>query len=379
MIISKLVDDSRMGRLEFKVDRKGKRSSELWCQIPPEHSGLLSDRLDGALVALLVPAMLAGEDLVAEGTGTDVLIERLNDPIQTLLRTNFPQLSRISVHASHLLPPAKGGKQVAAGFSGGIDSFTMIRDHYLNGWDSSERIDTLLFTNVGSHGSGGTELFHRRGNRVQSIARRLGLPLVMVDTNLDSFYQGISYERSHVLRNASVAHLLQGGVSRWWHASTYAWSQLSLKPDPYQARIEPLLLALLCIGNLSLMSTGSQYTRLDKYRIVASMEIAQDSLDVCVQTYGDRNCGRCPKCGPLLLAMELLGTPDVFAEVFDMAAYRSERDQIIGQVLTGTRPQDTELRALMRTTGHGLNFTILREATLNVGRKAWGKVSRRTR
>ena len=374
MIVTQQSQDSDTGRLEFQVEDAVRGGSRLWCQLPPEHRRLLGDRLDAALAALLMPAMMAGEDLLAEGPATDVLIERLNDPIQTLLRTNFPQLSRIRVQATDLLPPAEGGEFVAAGFSGGIDSFTMIRDHYFNATGASERINTLLFTNVGSHGSGGADLFHRRGARVQAIAEVLGLPLVLVDTNLDDFYKGISYESSHVLRNAAIALMLQGGLVHWWHASTYAWSQLSVKPDRYQARIEPLLLPLLSNRNLSLMTTGSQYTRLDKYEIVSAMDLALKNLDVCVQTHGDRNCGTCSKCGRLLLAMELLGKPQVFAEVFDMDAYRSERNRIIGRVLSGTRPQDAELRSLLRRQRHVPTPAMLKETTLDVGQRAWRKL-----
>lgn len=379
MIVTHQSQDSGTARLEFQVEDAVRGSSQLWCQLPPEHGRLLGDRLDGALVALLMPAMMAGEDVIAEGPVTDVLIERLNDPIQTLLRTNFPALSRINVQASDLLPPAEGGEYVAAGFSGGIDSFTMIRDHYLNATDASERIDTLLFTNVGSHGSGGADLFHRRGARVQAIAKRLGLPLVLVDTNLDDFYKGITYESSHVLRNAAIALMLQGGLVHWWHASTYAWPQLSVKPDRYQARIEPLLLPLLSNRNLLLMTTGSQYTRLDKYEIVSGMDLAVDSLDVCVQTQGNGNCGTCSKCGRLLLAMELIGRPHAFAEVFDMDAYRSERNRIIGRVLSGTRPQDAELRSLLRRQRHVPTPAMLKETTLDVGKKAWRKILSRAK
>ncbi|MEM9246786.1 MAG: hypothetical protein AAGA67_13760, partial [Cyanobacteria bacterium P01_F01_bin.153] len=57
---------------------------------PEQHGDLVSDRADGALAALLFPAMARGEDIHIEGTLSERLYYNLSGRCQALLRSLDP-------------------------------------------------------------------------------------------------------------------------------------------------------------------------------------------------------------------------------------------------------------------------------------------------
>ena len=297
-------DDGRVA-YEVNVDSGG-ADTKLWYSVASRFEHLVAATSDCALVAMLIPAMARGEDLRIAGTISERLYYNL-DTLQAVLVEVMPQLRRIRVHAADVDSGGARAEGVATGFSGGIDSFSVLMDHYYAEVPRTFKVTHLLSNNVGSHDRGGEALFRRRFERLLPLAERLGLPFVDVNSNLDEFYT-LNHQQTHTARNASVALLLGRGIGRFLYASTYRFRDTFIAPYHDSAASELVTLPLLSTERTECFSVGSEYSRVQKTLLVAELADATDFLDVCVMNPpGPRNCSVCPKCKRTLFTLELAG------------------------------------------------------------------------
>lgn len=217
MRISKPQIISGKNKRTFQVDVESAEGRQtLWYSLHDSFGDLFTDTSDAPLAALLIPAMSRGEDIHIDGTISGRLYYNNLKLFQSLLRHIIPSLHQVSIYPMNLkCEQEKSASGVATGFSGGIDSYCTLADHYYSDIPKRFKITHLLFNNVGSHGSGGEQLFRKRFERLMPVVERTGLPFVMINSNLDLFYSNkIGFQQTHTLRNASVALLLQGGIGR---------------------------------------------------------------------------------------------------------------------------------------------------------------------
>lgn len=332
----------------------------LWFSVDARFRDLVSDRADAALVALLVPAMAAGVDLIVDGRVSERLFFQLGGPLQKLLQLVVPSLSRVRIEASRLdqAPPSATG--VATGFSGGVDSFCVLADHYFGSVSPGYRVTHLLFNNVGSHGAGGEQTFDLRFRRLAPIAERMGLPLVRVNSNLDSYFE-LGFEQTHTCRNAAVAHLLQGGIGRFMYASAVPYQETFVGPSRSTAYSDPISLPMLSSEVVDLFSSGAELSRVEKTLRVAELEDSYDSLDVCVSgrfvmETGGTNCSKCRKCMRTLLTLEIAGALERYSEAFDMQVYREHREQFVETLLRSKDSLSREVVDFAREKGFPFGF-----------------------
>ncbi|NLN60196.1 MAG: hypothetical protein GX147_05735 [Deltaproteobacteria bacterium] len=302
----------------------------LWYSLDESFGDLVSNFCDAALAALLIPAMQQGEDIRIEGAVSEKLLHNLRRPYQRLLQRIIPTLRQVKIDAKEISTDQTiRRKGVAIGFSGGIDSYCALADHYDSTVTDGFKITHLLFNNVGSHGKGGERLFRERHARLVPVAESLGLPFIMINSNLDEFYQGnIGYERTHTPRNASVALLLQGGIGRYMYASAYNYRHVFVGPASSTAYSDTIALPLLSTETLDAFSVGSEYTRVEKTLRVSEVPESYRSLDVCVNrhnTSGYINCSTCRKCLRTLATLDIAGSIEPYSGVFDLEAYRRRR------------------------------------------------------
>lgn len=335
--------------------------TELWYEVSEPGSDLVDDSADAALVGLLLPAMLAGEDVHVDGEVSSEILDSARGPAQAVLALLQPLASRIEVTAPattlQRTPVADG---VATGFSGGVDSYCVLADHFYGKVSPGLRISHLLFNNVGSHGVGGERLFRRRFDRLREAAAAISLPFVAVNSNLAEFYRGIPFEQSHTVRNASVGHLLSAGIGRLIYASAYGYSDIAIKRGRGMGCADPILLPLLSTRRLALIASGSEHTRVAKTQRVAEIPESYASLDVCGsgRHVGPKiNCSRCWKCARTMLTLEIAGVLDRYSDVFDLNAYRSIRTRHCARVLRSQDPLLVEIASFAR--GEGFDFPII--------------------
>lgn len=342
---------------------------ELWFRTPSGNAAdLCHDDQSWAALALLWPAMVAGEDLTIEGMMPGSLLHALNTDVQALLRVFVPQLNRITVRAAEA-PPAPGRIGVAAtAYSGGVDSFYTLA---LYGGDSAPkdlRITALTNFNVGrpSQTEAALRLFRAAADRTTEIAARKGLRPIVVDSNLDLVYEAlrprgeIRYLKTHTLRHAAAAAAASGLVSVYHYASTYPYQSLRLKGSYYGGNLDPILLPLLSSPRLSFRSAGAGVSRIEKFGIISEQEDPRRYLDVCMADKEERarlsvpNCSKCSKCCRAMLTLECYGRLDDFNQVFDVADYRAHRMarlQKLARAAVHGDPSAQDIRAFARQRG----------------------------
>ena len=325
-----------------------KGNATLWYSLHESFSDLVSNSCDAPLVALLIPAMATGEDIHIDGKISERLFYNLTRPYQRLLRQYIPTLHLVRINADNVSSDQTNrAAGVATGFSGGIDSYCVVADHYFSKVLDGFRITHLLFNNVGSHGRGGEKLFRERYYRLLPVTEQLGLPFIMTNSNLPYFYdQGLNHQKTHTLRNASVALLLQGGIGRYMYASAYNYKDILIRPYHDLTRCDAISVPLLSTEMLDSFSTGSEYTRVEKTLRVAEVMPSYSSLDVCANpnnTTGYTNCSTCSKCLRTLATLEIAGLIDHYSGVFDLNAYRSRRDVYFAKLLGSHTPLQKEI------------------------------------
>lgn len=330
----------------------------LWYRLDKKYGSFVSKRSDAALVALLIPAMQSGEDIYINGTVSERLYYTCSRAYQHVLRAMMPeQLCLVKVRAAAVQPAPDQASGVATGFSAGIDSFCVLADHYYaSGVPDGFSISHLLYNNVGSHGSGGEHLFRKRCARIRPLTDRIGLPFVAVNSNVSAFYDHntLGFQRTHTPRNVSVSLLLQKKFGKFLYGSTYRYDETYVGNTYDIAYSDPVCLPLTSTGALDAISVGGEYTRVEKTLKVVDLEDSYYFLDVCVDPEDVGNCSTCWKCVRTILTLDIAGVLDRYEQVFDLEAYRENRNLYIARKLLSDDPLDREVVSFAREE----NFTI---------------------
>lgn len=369
MFVSRPEISETDGTLSYRVTvRTTGGERDLWYKVDSAHAGFVSDSSDAALVGLLIPAMAEGNPLHLEGSVSPVLLYNLGWPLQSLLKMLYPKLKVIPVTAEKAADPEVRHKRgVATGFSGGVDSFALLGDYHFGEAPDALRVTHLLFNNVGAHGGGraGERLFRIRLERVRKIANLLELPLVDVNSNLDQFYGEGEFPLNHTLRNASVASLLQRGINRFLYASGYKFADIKIRTHDAIAYVEVAVLPLLSTPSLTMVSSGGEYSRVEKTLKVAEIPLSHKHLEVCVNAGHNGeppNCGGCCKCVRTLFTLELAGLIDRYAEAFDLQAYERGKKQFQKELLTSFDTYMLEIKELAQSRNYRFPSDIRRYA-----------------
>lgn len=320
------------GSVRYQVHVKSKRHDQpLWYEVDPEFEHFLSRRADGAILALLIPAMAGGEDIEVDGEVTDDLLAAFNGEYQSLVLKVMPSLKPIKVKGAATSERISDeGRGIASGFSAGVDSFCVLADHPPHS-DSVAGITHLLFNNVGSHGEPSWGLFQKRYERVQPAAAEFPLPLIRVDSSVDMFYPNFAFHQTHTPRNASVPLILQNGIRKWFYASGQTEADSFVGPTEYIAFSDYFALPMISTNVTGLALSGAQYTRVEKTVKINEIPQSRRYLDVCVVT--SPNCSKCWKCLRTLMTLEIAGVLDEYSEVFDLMAYREVRQSFFQEVM----------------------------------------------
>ena len=355
MNIGKPVVEEDQGGLTLRADVsfQGKTESCFY-SVPKAYADFADTNSSNCfLVGMLYPAMRYGEDVHVEGTVSARLLHNLNEYLIPLMSICDSRLKRIRVTAESTddkgCPDAKA---VGTGFSGGIDSFATIYEHYARPTPEGFKLTHLFFFNVGAHGipkkEGDLEAierqFHARYEKLKPFADEVSLPFVTVNSDIHKFHPWGHLEVA-TFATASAVMFLQKGIRRYYVASsghTYRqlWKFLGEggRPDAIE-RINMMLLPWLSTEGLDLIDDGNLYDRSRKTELVAEYGPAAKYLNVC---YGhdtlDTNCSVCPKCARTLLTLEILGKLDAFAGVFDIPKYQREvRRRLIAETVVNEK------------------------------------------
>ena len=335
--------------LSAKVSFQG-REEECFYSVPRQYSGMADTESSNCFLAgMIYPAMRYGEDIEIKGVVSARLLYNLNEYLVPLMTICDPRLKRIRISAVAVDDcGCREAKAVGTGFSGGIDSFATICEHFVRPEPEGFRLTHLFFFNVGAHGipkkPGDMEAIERqfraRYEKFKGYPDEAGLPFVPVDSNVHKFHPWGHLEVA-TFATVSAVMFLQRGIRRYFLASSgHTYRQLwkflgdGGRPDAIE-RMNMMLLPWLSTESLDLVDDGNLYDRSQKTVLVANYPPAAKYLNVC---YGhdtlDTNCSVCSKCARTLLTLDILGKLDEFAGVFDIPRYRREvRRRLIAETI----------------------------------------------
>ena len=284
----------------------GERAQELRVPVPPgldQDVDTLSFRVEGPVRPLratpelelachLIPAMRRRVDLAlggAVGIRAAPLMERLSAWFTELTPVNLACADRAE-------PTPARGDLTAAFFTGGVDSFYTLDRH-------RDEIDALVYVLGFDVRPEQQRLWAATRRMLEAVAAAYRVDLVLVETDLRSYLDPcVSWEVSHGAALAAVAHLLGPEVGRVLVSSSFSTGQ------PMLWGSHPELDPLWSTPDLAVENVGSDTSRLDKLRALATNDVAMRHLRVCwrnpEQAY---NCGRCSKCVRTRLALDALG------------------------------------------------------------------------
>ncbi len=336
----KTLTDNGKVRLSVSIDSEQLGSKELWFSTSEKYAyGLCETRLDGFLIGMIFPAMVYGENIHLEGCVSNKLLFNLNNYVIPLLMTFSPSAKRIEITATETSSEQFNSHGIGTGFSGGIDSFCTIFDHYELERDPKYRINSLLFLNVGSNGQGYTKeelivtrnKFYSRYNYLSKFPNEIDLDFIPLDSNLH-FFHPWRHQLTHSLTSVSGALVMQNIYSKYFYASgglsyleLFKFYEFLLNRDT--ALIDPILLPLLSTESLEFIPDGTQYNRLEKTLHIINYEPVRSYLNVCAgRQESHENCSVCSKCCRTLMTLSLIGKLDEFTHLFDIRKYKKKAE-----------------------------------------------------
>ena len=324
------------------------KSESLWFSLSQKYRNMLSlQAQDAFVVALLILAMEQGEDVYIQGSMSEKLYYNLSHYGIHLLCINMPSLSKIKLFPEKLYSDVHthSNAGAATGFSGGVDSFCVIANHYYEDVPEHFKMSHILFNNVGSHNMGGRRLFRERYETLQPAARELGLPFIAIDSNLND-HVPFNFKSTHTVRNTAVALLLQNAIKKFYYASGFSYKDCQIAARNNISDFDPVILPLLSTETIDCIASGWQYTRVEKTKKVSELDLSYRYLDVCVNSSNAGNCSACWKCLRTLLTFDILGKIENYNAVFDLEKYFAVKNRYVRTILGSKYPLHREILQL---------------------------------
>lgn len=285
-------------------------AKEIFFAYPEKYAGHMPLTADPFFPAVLIPAMLKGEDLeIIPPLSSKIFASQSR--IQDIFTSWHPgRVKRVNVSAKELIrTTTQNQRKNATFFSLGVDSmFTMLKHLPANIPPRGRILDSLIFMK-------GLELplsTYSKGQDKDLIKtiRRLGnhynLELVAGETNIRDVFP-VSYEKYYFGPClASTALSLSSGFKNIMIPSSNSYADLL--PDPSS----PLLDHLWSNENTTLLHDGSEKERAEKIAdLIAQDSYALDKLRVCIENQGGAsNCCRCWKCIRTMVTLEIIDKLD---------------------------------------------------------------------
>ncbi len=296
-------------------------------------------RLDPFLVTILMPAMVSGQDIIVEGDIDQSILMAANSTIQQTLRLLDHKWKIVAINAQprnqadQRFDPSLGA---AIGMSCGIDS--LYTHHFLSqATKTPEHLRPKVFfhNHIGAHLD--RETFQKHLENAALYASEAGIYLVSVEADLNALFPG-RFTHNHTIRNIAAAMTLDHLFASFiYSASEEIGRKPRLTRNSGISAIDPVFLPQFNTVTKRYLSFGFAATRKEKTLLVQTIPTAKQYLTVCThaQKAGTpyRNCGVCSKCAQFLVIVDLMGTIDKFARIFDIGAFRDNRNRIFMRML----------------------------------------------
>ncbi len=313
------------GELSFTA-RVGDVEQDVWMRTKSD----VSPGAEAALCACLLPAMRFGGTLELPAALSPRLLRNQLEfqAVQEAWSRGWEfedfRLSEVEVRAAaaEAAAPRPNGR-VAAFFSGGVDSWSVVLDEpdltdlvFVRGIDLIPRIP------------GGMEVANEVEERLRGAAEDLGLAFHLVETNLRELSDQIApWETYFGCAAVSVALFLAPLFERVLIAGD---SDYEVQVDSGANRMVDQLWST---EDLEIVEAGGRYSRVERLARICNHPTVQTTLRTCWENPdGIYNCGRCRKCLLTMVTLEALGARE------RVSTYPAELDLDAVAELTVERP-----------------------------------------
>jgi hypothetical protein len=336
---------------------------DMWYSTSPEFAAYFChERADAFIIPLLFYAMKRNLRMKVEVPVSERLYYAISNYLQRVMVSIFPDWHEVPVDCPISSDRLHTVGAVGTGLSCGIDSFWTISENFAGPQPSGYRLTHCTFFNVGGHSPLWSDvkktqaLFSNRTARVKRCASELGLPVVIVDSNMEEIL-GRPFAPTHTFRTASAVLALQKLFRRYYFSSGHSAYDFNFSPVD-SGDYDLFTLPILSTESLEFYPTGTLCSRVEKTSVVARFAISHRYLNVCM--FEGANCSTCEKCLRTLLTLDILGVIQLYEEVFDLRLYTENRTWFIGLVLSQkkTNPCYREIYETMITRRHVLGWTV---------------------
>jgi len=345
-----------------RIERPGVDAPDtVWFRFPERYQPWLSGRSDPFVVAMMMPAMLLGENITVEGSVSARLAHGLREYVAAYAQWWPRKIARIDVAYGEVAEPepARPGRAVGCAFSGGVDSlYTVWRHMRANESVPGFHVTHALMINGFNFDMDleDSRRFERLVGVYRPMLERQGIELVVSRQNTEVFLEAANRAASKSpTREGGVASatLMLGGLLERIYISgsgTYRYE------DNFPKGWHPSSLHLLGSDNTELMFDGGDASRTEKTVALSRWPETYSTLRVCWRptvfndaTGGMENCCRCPKCVRTMITLEAVGALSRY-RTFPLAL---ERRHVRGAhfVSTSEKKFYFDLLRLVRETG----------------------------
>ncbi len=356
---------------KFKIQTKFEYSEgtrTLWYSVDKKYAKYLTtEKSDAFVVGLLSLAMQENEDIYLEGKMSEVLYYNLSNYYVSLLSHSLSSLHNIKIYPKLLDSgvdyECEGA--VGTGFSGGVDSFSTIYDHLFDDTPQSYKITHFLFNNVGSHDEFNSkraeELFKKRYDLLKTYPQETGKDFIQINSNLSEILN-MKFSHSHTTRNASCALLLQKLFSKYYYSSglkidATKVEQIDLLNEGNIAYSDAIAQKYLCTETFSLISTGLQYDKVEKTKLISNYEPTYKYLNICINSAS--NCSACYKCCRTIFTLKLLNKFENYSNIFDSVKFNKIRNLYFASILIGKNEiHNKEVLKLAKSVGYRFSIIV---------------------
>lgn len=280
---------------------------KIFFSFPKEYSDHMPLSADPFFPAVLIPAMVAGEDLEINPAISEKILDN-QSTIQDIFKTWHPdKLSKINVRANSFYESsANASRKNATFFSLGVDSmYTMLKYLPGNNLPEGSQLNTLVYMKglelpLSKYSAGQDKEVIAA---IKNVASHYSLDLITGETNMRDIFP-LDFVKLYLGPClASIALSLSEGFKNFYIPSHYSYADL------FPVASSPLLDHLWSNDSTSIIHDGSEKERAGKVTsLIANDSFALDNLRVCVDNEGGNyNCCRCWKCVRTMLTLEIIG------------------------------------------------------------------------
>lgn len=327
-------------RLCSDIDRPSGKFT-LYYELPKKYDKYLcTERINSFVLGILEYAMYFGYDISSETPMDEALYYQLINYGPDIIAENIHFLHKTNLDIPFSAEVIESEQAVGTGFSAGVDSFYTVLKH-LDPDEKSFKLSHLLIANVGAFTFAETEktqaIFYQQVKKLSCAAKKLGLPLISVNTNYNDFYLDVCAEKScenymyggSPFKIAACVYALQKLFSIYYIASSFKIDKFHFNQKDHYFALD-YYVKLFSTLSLMFYNSGVEAERIEKVKYICKNEVVKNYL--CLDL-GD-NCSRCNKCLRTLFELYSLNALDGYEKALNISDFKNHLSNRIAEYLS---------------------------------------------